>query len=370
MDTATDLGTSPNVAGRPFYFSVVVPEGNCRVTVTFGDASAASDNTVKAESRRLMVETHVVTRPGEFATRTFLVNTRTTSLPPPPRKRPRRHLRRAERSRAGLDPLDEKATLEFNGPAPNPVSLVFEIISTPTVFLVVTDGLRPALGGRRELGPDAAALFSPDVAIANHAESGETLKSFLSGLRLAKVLSQLKAGDDLHPVRPQRPENAVAADLRRGPHHVQAYLRVFIAEARLRGATPVLVTSPQRRNFDDGGQIRNTHGDYPAAVRQVAAEEHVALVDLDGMSVAFYEVLGPSQCPLAFSNGGKDPTHHNNYGAYELAKCVVQGIRNAACPWRILTADFTGFDPAHPDDPATFHLPASPRRSFLAPRGS
>jgi lysophospholipase L1-like esterase len=47
------------------------------------------------------------------------------------------------------------------------------------------------------LGPDAAALFKPDIAVANHAESGETLKSFVTGLRLDKLLSQTKRGDYL-----------------------------------------------------------------------------------------------------------------------------------------------------------------------------
>ena len=45
----------------PFYFSARVPaEGNYRVTVTLGDADGESLTTVRAESRRLMLE-HVAT---------------------------------------------------------------------------------------------------------------------------------------------------------------------------------------------------------------------------------------------------------------------------------------------------------------------
>jgi hypothetical protein len=146
---------------------------------------------------------------------------------------------------------------------------------------------------------------------------------------------------------------------------------VFIAEANLRGVTPVLVTSMQRRNFDEQSRIKNTHGDYPQAVRDVAREENIALIDLERMSVAFYEALGPERAPLAFSNGGKDPTHHNNYGAYELAKCVIQGIRDAKLPLATsIIDDFPRFNPAYPDSPDTFNLPASPARSELAPRGN
>ena len=127
----------------------------------------------------------------------------------------------------------------------------------------------------------------------------------------------------------------------------------------------------QRRNFDAQGKIRNSHGDYPQAVRDVAAEEKVALIDLDRMSCAFYEALGPERAPLAFSAGGKDITHHDNYGAYELAKCIIQGIRDAQLPLAAaIASDFTGFDPAHPDAPESFVLPASPQRSDVVPRGN
>src|SRR4051812_32807318 len=58
---------------KPFFFSVDLPEGNYNVTVTLGDKDGESTTTVKAESRRLMLE-KVETAPGEFATRTFTVN--------------------------------------------------------------------------------------------------------------------------------------------------------------------------------------------------------------------------------------------------------------------------------------------------------
>jgi hypothetical protein len=106
-----------------------------------------------------------------------------------------------------------------------------------------------------------------------------------------------------------------------------AYLRVFIAEARLRRAVPVLVTPMHRREFDGNGKIRNTLGDYPEAMRRTAKEEDVALIDLHAMSALLYEALGPEKSLLAFTGIESDMTHHNSYGAYELARCVVEGIR-------------------------------------------
>lgn len=366
-----DLDTTPGPDHRPFYFSVAVPEGNYRVSVTFGAPTAASNNTVKAESRQLMLE-RVDTAPGDFVTRSFFVSVRNPSVPPPEKNAPGGSAVVLNDREIGLLRWDDKLTLEFNGSAPAVREVAIEPAEVPTVFLAgdstVTDqGYEPAASWGQML-----PRFLGHVAVANHAESGETLKSFISGLRLAKVLSQLKAGDYLfiqfghNDEKKSWPQTYVEAHTT-----YAAYLRVFIAEARLRGATPVLVTPMQRRIFDDHGRIKNSHGDYPAAVREVAAAEHVALIDLEKMSVAFYEALGPARAPLAFNNGGQDVTHHDNYGAYELAKCVVQGIRDARLPLaQVITPDFTGFDPAHPDPIENFHLPASPRHSNVAPRGN
>jgi hypothetical protein len=103
-----------------------------------------------------------------------------------------------ERERGSLT-WDEKLTLEFNGPRPCLETLELERIeSVPTVFLAgdstVTDQPREPSASWGQMLP---RWFRPDVAIANHAESGETLKSFISGLRLAKVLSQIRRGDYL-----------------------------------------------------------------------------------------------------------------------------------------------------------------------------
>ena len=366
-----DLSTTPAGDGKPFFFSITIPEGNYRVKVTFGDQTTASSNTVKAESRQLMLE-RLETKAGEFVTRDFIVNVRNSQVPPPEKNAPGGSAVALNEREKGLLRWDDKLTLEFNGTAPMIAGLEIERVEVPTVFLTgdstVTDqGYEPGASWGQMLPG-----FLQGVAVANHAESGETMKSFISGLRLAKVVGQIKAGDywfiqfGHNDEKKNWPQTYVEARTT-----YKAYLKVFIAEARLRGAIPVLVTSMQRRVFDAAGKIRNTHGDYPEAVREVAVEEKVALIDLERMSVAFYEALGPQKSPLAFSAGGTDITHHNNYGAYELAKCVVQGIRDAGLPLaNLISGDFAGFDPAHPDAPETFALPASPMRSNVAPRGN
>jgi lysophospholipase L1-like esterase len=314
----------------------------------------------------------VTTRAGEFVTRPFLVNVRNPRLPPPPRNAPGGTAVRLNDREAGLLRWDEKLTLEFDGPAPAVTAIEIEPATGPVVYLAgdstVTD--QPAEPGAS--WGQMLPRFLAGVAVANHAESGETMKSFLSELRLAKILSQIRAGDYLliqfgHNDEKQNwPQTYADA-----AHTFPAYLRVFIAEARVRGAIPVLVTPMQRRRFDSAGRIQNTHGAYPQAVREVGAQEHVPVIDLERMSVSFLEALGPERSALAFPPGGRDITHTNDYGGYELARCVAAAIRDSGLPLaRFLASDFTGFDPSHPDAPEDFHLPPSAQRSDLLPRGN
>jgi hypothetical protein len=81
-------------------------------------------------------------------------------------------------------------------------------------------------------------------------------------------------------------------------------------------------------------------------------------------------VLGDQPSWLLFSRG-QDSTHHSPYGAWELAKCVAQGIRDAKVePAKWLADDFAGFDPSKPDPIASFTVPNSPSRGRAGgPRG-
>src|SRR5207248_3988607 len=144
-------------------------------------------------------------------------------------------------------------------------------------------------------------FFKPEIAIANHGESGESLRSFIGERRLEKLMSAIKPGDWLfiqmgHNDQKERGEGVGAFTT------YKADLKRFVKEARDHGATPVLITPMHRLNFAPGtGTIVNTLGDYPEAVRQAAQEENVALIDLNAMSKLFYEALGPRDAHLAFA---------------------------------------------------------------------
>jgi lysophospholipase L1-like esterase len=288
----------------------------------------------------------------------FIVNVRTPVLPPPPPNAPSTAAVRLGSDEINSPDWDGTLTLEATGCAALVTDVTVDSVHVPTVYLVgdstVTD-VWPGPGA--SWGQMLPRFFKPDIAVANHARSGASLKSFLTELRLDKVLSTLTPGDWLmiqfghNDQKKQWPQTYVEADTT-----YRAYLHAYITEARRRGAIPVLITSPERRNFDEHGKIVASLEGYPDAVRAAAREESVALIDLNAMSKAFYEALGPERAVLAFRDDGRDRTHHSDYGAYELARMVVTGI-HAADPQLIgdlaqhFASDVKPFDPRDPDPP-------------------
>jgi lysophospholipase L1-like esterase len=350
-------------AGKPFYFSAKVAEGNYKVTVTFGDKDEATKTTVKAELRRLMLE-NVETKKGKFRTETFIVNVRNPQFPNGEVK-----LKDREKTMEWWA-WDDKLTLEFNGARPVVNAVEIEKIdSIPTVFLLgdstVCDQPREPYAS---WGQMLTRFFQPTAAVANHAESGESLRSSTSAKRLDKVLSRMKAGDFLliqygHNDEKEKGEGTGAFTT------YKASLKKFVREARQKGGIPVLLTPMHRRTFDAEGKITNSHGDYPEAVRQVAREENVPLIDLTALSKDFYEALGKEKSAVAFKEG--DGTHHNNYGAYELAKIIADSIREQKLALaKYLIKNLPEFDAKKPDSFEAFAVPASPLITDVKPLGN
>ena len=159
-------------------------------------------------------------------------------------------------------------------------------------------------------------------------------------------------------------------------------MQFFISEVRKKGCIPVLVTSMNRRSFDSTGHIINTLGDYPEAVRQTAREENVALVDLNAMSKIMYEAWGPEKSVKAFVHYPantfpgqdkklEDNTHFNTYGAYEIARCIVQSIQDNKLPIaKYLKKGIIKFDPAQPDAVEKWYWPQSILSATVKPDGN
>lgn len=372
-----DFGLMPSKDGKdPFFFSVDVPDGNYVVTVTLGDKKRKSHTIVRAESRRMMIEGATIPK-GKTETYSFIVNKRTPEIDSASsvKLNPRE---------VGTMTWDDKLTLEFNGdsPAVQTVTIrpVEESDNVTTVFLcgdsTVVDQTYEPWASWGQMIP---AWFDGKIAVANNAESGERTTSFIGRGRLDKVLSMAKPGDWIfiefgHNDQKDKQPGAGAW------YNYSTNLKIFLDRALEAGLRPVLVTPTARRVFDDNGKAKDTHLDYPEAMRAFAKRNNVPLIELNEMTKTLYESLGTENSKKAFvhypantfpgqEKALADNTHFNPFGAVEVAKCVAQAIReNLPELAEHLTIAET-FNPANPDNPDEFNWHPTPLYEIEKPLG-
>lgn len=357
------------------HFTTRVAEGNYRVTVTVGDARRAAVTTLKAELRRLVAADALRTAPGETRHVSFIVNVRTPQIPGVHGLKP--GVVRLKAPRETVQEAwawDDALTLEFANASPAVRALEIEPVTVPTVFLLgdstVCDQSREPYASWGQMLP---RFFQPDVAIANHGESGETYRDSLARRRLDKIVSALAPGDWVLLQFGHNDQKQIATKSG-GPFTTYpAEIRQHVAAIRARSATPILLSPMERRGFDASGRVVRSLAEYATAARDTARELGVAFVDLNALSIQLYEAWGPEKSKRAFAtsaDGRLDNTHHNNFGAYELAKCVVAALRQQGLPLaRHIADDFGAFDPTQPDDPAAFAVPASGEFTNQRPLG-
>ncbi|MDR1737631.1 MAG: rhamnogalacturonan acetylesterase [Candidatus Symbiothrix sp.] len=361
-----------------FFFSTELPEGDYDISLQIGNLSKAAQTTVRGESRRLFLE-NIKTKKGEIKEFAFTVNIRNKQIAPSPPKEVKIKAHEAHKLN-----WDNQLTLEFNGIHPSVQAIRIRPARHPiTVFIcgnsTVVDQDNETWCGWGQMIP---RFFGQGVSFANYAESGESAESFIHSLRLEKLLTQAKAGDYLfvefgHNDQKQKGEGK-GAWLSFTDH-----LKTFIAEARKHGLNIVLLTPVQRRNFDKNGHIINTHEDYPDAIRRLAADYQLPLIDLHRWSKTLYEALGEKKSVGAFvhypagtfvgqTTDFKDNTHFNAYGGYEIARCVIEGIRQNQLTDLLqhLRPEVKPFHPEKPDKVSKFHLPLSPFSDMNKPDGN
>ena len=201
----------------------------------------------------------------------------------------------------------------------------------------------PSVAPRTGWGQVLNEFLNDDVIVNNHASSGRSSKSFIQEGRLDEITNQLQANDYLFI---QFGHNDSKPDEERHTDpftSFKANLNQFIQQARNKQAIPVLVTPVQRRSFNEDGSLIDTHGDYAVAIREVAQESDVPLIDLATHSHTLYEQLGPEKTKklflwftpgeyLNYPDGIQDDTHFSEYGAREIAKLVIQSIQDIHLP--------------------------------------
>ncbi|MCR5713301.1 MAG: hypothetical protein K6F98_00020 [Bacteroidales bacterium] len=355
----------------PFKFSVRLPEGNYRVTLTLGNTEGTSCTTVKSEIRRLMVE-RAATAKKEIKTVSFNVNIRTPQLSKNNQMKLNSSEMDYETGAIKKITWDDRLTLQFNDEAPCVCAMeIAPADSCITVFIIgdstVTD---QSSGGT--WGQYLPRWFDDGVAVANHAESGMTIKGFRFGRRWDKIMESCKEGDYLFIQLGTNDEKSRGHDpmwdsedlagdwVRTHSAADKDYiweLAAMAVEARRHGVTPVIV-SPMTKINRSNATATDLMTPYGQNAPKAAELAECAFIDLWGMSMDIVRALGQDAL-AAYSDG----THTDNYGAYLFSLCIAKGIReNNLDLQRHLAADTPDIDPKAPK-PALqdFDVPQEPR---------
>lgn len=183
---------------------------------------------------------------------------------------------------------------------------------------------------RRGWGQELPGYLDAAVEVRNRAQSGRSSRSFIQQGWIYDVATDLRAGDLLliqfghndekldDPARYNEPQ----AEFPR-------WLMHYVELAWRSGAVPVLLTPVARRHFVDGRPV-DLHGPYAEAVRALARQQGVALVDLDLASLRWLAGLGEDASRDFYlhvpAQGLKDNTHFHQRGAAAVACLVLQGL--------------------------------------------
>ena len=180
----------------------------------------------------------------------------------------------------------------------------------------------------------------PPWHLANHAVNGRSTKSFRDRGHWQRLLDRLHAGDVV--ILQFGHNDAKQDDPERYADPVTGFpdnLRRFVREIRERGAIPVLATPVVRRWFDADGTLQDMHAPYVVAMRAVAAEEKMPLMELEARTRQLLVGLGPDASlglfvgDAAKAAGGKtDHTHFTEEGARRVAALAAAEMLRLGLP--------------------------------------
>ncbi len=217
---------------------------------------------------------------------------------------------------------------------------------TPALFIIGDSTVRNHTRGQLGWGDPLTEWFDPaKLAVFNRALGGRSSRSYLTEGLWDKLLAEMRPGDfvlmqfghnDGGPLDTGRaraslkgagPETQVITNSASGKpetvHTYGWYLRKYIADAKAKGVTPIVLSPVPRKIWKDGKIVRAAN-DYAKWAAEAAEAERVAFVDLNQIVARHYEQLGPEKVNSLFAD---EHTHTNVEGARLNAQCVVEGLR-------------------------------------------
>lgn len=303
-------------------FNVDMPNGDYTVSLIAGDSTDSSEIAIQAETIQKVQLTSKAA--GQFLEMDF-----------------------------DIALVDGQLNLLFTGTAPKINALVIKKQQArlagelPTVYIAGDSTVQtydPYWKPEAGWGQMLPLFFTSNIVFKNHAIGGRSSKSFIIEGRLDEILRTIKP-DDYFLIQFGHNDATISVPARyASPADYKNYLKTYINGTRQRGATPILVTPMGRRDFNsETGKFNVSFPEYVAAMKEVAAELNVELVDLSTLSVQYYDSIGP-QATLsvflhvepgiygAFPNGSADNTHFQEYGAIQLARLLAGGIEQLNGP--------------------------------------
>ncbi|RIX59517.1 hypothetical protein D3P08_05065 [Paenibacillus nanensis] len=307
-------------------FLVEMEPANYRVTMTIGDSQEATNAGVVAEQMNKVPNATVPA--GEIKEISY-----------------------------DLALIDGVFNFEFSGNTPKINALKLERLpengagDKPVIYLAsdstvanYAEGYRPQAGWGETLD-DYFDLEK--VGIDNRAIGGLSSKTFLVGGHLNDILLDIHEGDYLfmqwshNDSTPSRPERYLT------PEQFKVYLKAYIDGAVQRGATPVLVTPVNRRDFT-GDTLNKSFPEYVQAMKETAQETGTLLVDLNQASWEYFQELGPEGTKDIFMwvDGKEDNTHLQMNGAIKVSEMVARLVKELNIPLSaFVTVEDTGQPP-------------------------
>jgi len=196
------------------------------------------------------------------------------------------------------------------------------------------DAKRPETGW----GEALPAYFGASARIDNRAQNGRSTRTFIAEGRWQAIVDTLRPGDFVLIEFGHNDASKEKVGRYTPPADYRANLASFVDKVRACRATPILLTPVARRKFAASGALVDTHGEYPRIVREVAAQKHVELIDMQRLSAAALLRLGaepsralflqlePGEHPN-YPNGIEDNTHFSPRGAALMAELAVDAMR-------------------------------------------
>jgi lysophospholipase L1-like esterase len=201
-------------------------------------------------------------------------------------------------------------------------------------------------GGMWGWGSFLEILFdTARINVENHALGGRSSRSYYTEGLWDKVLPAIRKGDfvivnfghnDSSPINTGRARGSLKGageesqifimEDKGGKEEVFTfghYLRIFVRQAKAKGATVILASLTPGNRWTDDGKVRRSDDTYGSWTKEVAEQENVDFIDLNNITADKLEALGKEKTAELFVDG----VHNTKEGAVMNVESIGEGLK-------------------------------------------